>query len=190
MSRAPTGDVPSRALWPFLLLTFVIAWGVMGLFLAAPAWVVGVFGPVSGRHPLFVLAVYAPAIAAAAVVVVSTGWAGLARFLRRLALWRGAPGGWVLLLLGIPLLYVAGSAVKGNLAAWGDDWPGAAGLAGAIAFTLILGPVEEFGWRGVAQPILQRCMVARRHDCFSLGQGWGETSQGCSRLAPALPSRE
>ncbi|GEM_PF-4526205 len=26
-------------------------------------------------------------------------------------------------------------------------------------FMLVLGPVEEFGWRGVALPLLQRCFV-------------------------------
>ena len=149
-------DVPARALLPFLLLTFAIAWGVMGLFLAAPAWVVDTFGPVSGRHPFFILAVYAPAIAAVTVVVASTGWRGLGRFLTRLTLWRGSPGGWAFLLTGIPLIYVAGAFIKGDLTAWGEDWPSAAELMGAIAFALILGPMEEFGWRGVAQPILQR----------------------------------
>ena len=32
---------------------------------------------------------------------------------------------------------------------------GAAALLGVMAIMLFLGPVEEFGWRGVAQPILQ-----------------------------------
>lgn len=172
MSRAAATDVPARALLPFLLLTFAIAWGVMGLFLAAPLWVVDVFGPVSGRNPLFVLAVYAPAISAVLIVITTTGRRGLGRFLARLGSWRGSPGGWGFLIFGIPLIYVAGSLMKGNLSSWGEGWSDAIGLAGAIAFAFVLGPVEELGWRGVAQPILQR-RLAPLWSGLVVGTIWG-----------------
>lgn len=149
-------DLPTGAIAPFLLLTFGIAWGVMGLFLAAPGWVVAIFGEVSGRHPLFVLAVYAPAIAAFSLVLRNGGWRGVKRFLARLTLWRCGANWWAFLILGVPLIYVTGSLLKGNLGSWGDTWPNSAEMARLIALTLILGPIEEFGWRGVLQPLLQR----------------------------------
>ena len=38
-------------------------------------------------------------------------------------------------------------------------WTGFGPTLAAIAFMLILGPMEEFGWRGFAMPLLQRRMA-------------------------------
>ena len=61
--------VPFAALWPFLLITFGIAWGMMALFVLMPDQITATFGEISGSHPLFILTVYSPAIAALVVAL-------------------------------------------------------------------------------------------------------------------------
>jgi membrane protease YdiL (CAAX protease family) len=196
MARAPrtaAADVPVAALLPFLVLAFGIAWGVLGAFIFFADAMSGVFGPLTGRHPLFVLAVYAPAIAAFVTVLSTGGAAGLARFLSRLGLWRCSWGWAAFLIFGIPLIYSLGSAVKGNLLSVSLPFESLGAALGAILFMLVLGPVEEFGWRGVMLPLLQRRM-APFWASLVLGLVWGlwhlpafflsGTPQGAWSLAP------
>jgi membrane protease YdiL (CAAX protease family) len=151
--------VPFAALAPFLLLAFGIAWGLVALLVLFPDPITALFGPVSSANPLFILAVYAPAIAAIALVVTYTGLAGLGRFLSRLLLWRCPPGWYAFLILGIPAIYMAGAAIKGLPPTANFPAGGIAPALAALGFMLILGPVEEFGWRGLALPLLQRRMA-------------------------------
>ena len=145
----------ARALLPFFLLTFGIAWGVLALFMAMPDRLTALFGPVSASNPLFILAVWAPAISAVVLVLGAAGPGGLVRYLSRLLLWRAPPVWYLFLLLGIPAIYYAGAALKGApLAVFPFD--SVAGMLAASAFMLVLGPVEELGWRGVALPLMQR----------------------------------
>lgn len=81
-------DLSAAALAPFLVIAFGLAWGLFALFALFPDWITQTFGPLSGRHPFFVLAVYAPAIAAFTLVLTKLGIDGLKRFLKRLLLWR------------------------------------------------------------------------------------------------------
>jgi len=60
-TKRSAGDLPYSALVPFLLITFGIAQR---------------FGPLSGRHPLFILAVYAPAMAAFTLELAPAGLGG------------------------------------------------------------------------------------------------------------------
>ena len=117
------------------------------------------FGPVSARHPLFILSVYSPAIAALCVISWAAGVDGAKRFLSRLLLWRCSRGWYAFILIGIPLIYSAGSLVKGNLFDGPFPFPGIGEVLVAMAFMLFLGPVEELGWRGVALPLLQQHMA-------------------------------
>jgi len=120
---------------------------------------VGWFGELTGRHPAFVLAVWAPSFAAFTVVLYCGGAQGARAYVSRLGLWR-CPAGWAgFLLLGIPLIFVAGAAAKGTLLAGSLPFDTLGAALGAMVFMLFLGPVEEFGWRGVALPILQRHMA-------------------------------
>jgi hypothetical protein len=64
-----TYRVPFRSFIPFLLISFGLAWGILGLYIFLPDRMVSVFGHITGNHPLFFLAVYAPAIAAFILVV-------------------------------------------------------------------------------------------------------------------------
>ncbi|MEQ8656920.1 MAG: CPBP family intramembrane glutamic endopeptidase [Hyphomicrobiales bacterium] len=148
-----------RSLPLFFVITFGVAWGILGAFIFLPDAMQALFGPLTGTHPLFVLAVYAPAMAAFIIVALWGGIPALRRFLTRLLLWR-CPLPWaVFLVIGIPLIFAAGSLVKGNLEESFAALPALIALLGAMLFTLVLGPVEEFGWRGVVLPIFQRHMV-------------------------------
>jgi membrane protease YdiL (CAAX protease family) len=80
----------------------------------------------------------------------------LASFFRRLTLWRAPVQWWLFLLLGIPAIVYAAAAVKGTIGGpfpfspWTLVFP-------ALGQSLLLGPMgEEFGWRGLALPLLQR----------------------------------
>lgn len=111
-------------------------------------------GEVSNSHPLFILAVYSSANSAILVVLAYGVQAGVRLVLSRLAVWRIRAGWWAFLILGVPAIYLAGAAVGGL-----GDWRLPEGLPGAMLFMLLLGPVEELGWRGFMQPLLQRGMA-------------------------------
>ncbi len=166
------GDLAGAALGPFLIIAFGIPWGLFALFALFPKWIATTFGPLGGRHPLFILGVYAPAIAAFSLVLAKAGPAGLGRFLTRLTLWRAHPAWWAFLLVGVPLIFVIGSAFKGNLFTYALPFDSLGAALGAIGFMLILGPMEEFGWRGVALPLLQR-RLAPIWASLVLGLIWG-----------------
>lgn len=158
-SATHDGAMPSASLAPFLLITFALAWGILGLFILLPDSMAALFGELTGRHPLFFLAVYAPAIAALALVAYRSGAGGLRRFLRRLLLWRCSPGWYAFLIAGIPLLFFAGSWLKGNLASEPVAFSSMQALFLALALAVVKGPVEEIGWRGLALPLLQRTLA-------------------------------
>ncbi|MDJ1015796.1 MAG: CPBP family intramembrane metalloprotease [Paracoccaceae bacterium] len=154
-----SGRVHSKAILPFLILTFGITLGVIGLYIFAPEWASRVFGEISGSHPFFFLATWAPAIAAFSVVLYVGGAAGLRAFLGRLFYWRGSWGWAAFILIGIPAVFMIGSLLKGGSLLAEMPAEGAGAMAAVMFMMLFLGPIEEFGWRGVAQPILQRHMA-------------------------------
>ncbi len=145
----------TKTLIPFLALSFGLTWGLAAILFLFYDQVVAIFGEVSSTNPLFILAVYAPGIAGVLLVWRSYGLKGLGSFFRRLTLWRISGWWWLFLILGIPTLVYAGAAVKGSIndpfpfSPWTQVFP-------AIAAALLLGPIEEFGWRGLALPLLQR----------------------------------
>ena len=142
-------------LMAFFALSFGLSWGLLAAFLAWRAPIEALFGPMGYTNPLFVLAVYAPAIAGLFVVWRLHGARGLGGFVRRLGLWRMPWPWWALLVAGLPAVMFAGAAIKGT-------WPAAfpfspwTGVLPALLTTLVIGPIEEFGWRGVALPLLQQ----------------------------------
>lgn len=154
--RSSPFEIGSVYLVPFLMIVFGLAWGLFAVFIFAADWVVAQFGALSGHHPLFILAVYAPAIAALLLVAITSGFSGLGRFLSRLLLWRASPWWYVFLLLGFPAISFAGALIKGNALSAPMFTEPLPALLPAIGFMLILGPMEEIGWRGFALPILQR----------------------------------
>jgi membrane protease YdiL (CAAX protease family) len=144
-----------KTLIPFLALTFGLTWGLAALFILFTDPIVAVFGEMGITNPLFILAVYSPGFAALFLVWRRYGVNGLGSFLKRLALWRAPWYWWLFLILGVPAIMYAGAAVKGNI---GDPFPFAPWyqVLPALGIALFLGPIEEFGWRGLALPLLQR----------------------------------
>jgi len=164
--------VPQRALYIFLAIAFGLAWGLVGILILFTDAVVRLFGDVSASNPLFILAVYSPAIAALLVVWSFAGLKGVKGLLSRLLLWRCSLGWVAFLIFAIPAIYYAGSFVKGNLFGEPNAFPSIGAAISAMAFMLILGPVEELGWRGIALPLLQRRM-APIWAGLVLGSIWG-----------------
>lgn len=142
----------------FFALCFGLSWGLLAAFLLWRAPIEALFGPMGYTNPLFVLAVYAPAVAGVFVVWRLHGARGLVGFLRRLGLWRMPWPWWALLAIGLPAVMFAGAAIKGS---WPAPFPFSpwTGVLPALLTTLVIGPIEEFGWRGVALPLLQRRMA-------------------------------
>lgn len=171
-SSGDSAQIPFNAIVPFLLIAFGLAWGILALFIFLPDQMTSLFGELTGQHPLFFLAVYAPAIAAFIVVIYYHGADGLRRYLARLLLWRCSPAWYAFLIIGIPLLFFGGSALKGNLFAEPFPFSSFQTLVVALLFMAIKGPVEEFGWRGLALPLLQR-KFASLWAGLVLGVIWG-----------------
>ena len=164
--------VPFRSLGPFLLISFGLAWGIIGLYIFLPEPMGVVFGQLTGDHPLFFLAVYAPAIAAFILVALNGGLGGLRHFLSRATLWRCSATWYAFLIVGIPLIFVSGSAIRGNLLTEPFPFVSFQALIVALVLAAIKGPVEEFGWRGLALPLLQR-KVSPIWAGMILGAIWG-----------------
>ncbi len=148
--------LPFCSINPFVLLSFGLAWGIFGLYVFLSERMEAVFGQITGNHPLFFLAVYAPAIAAFILVARYGGLTGLRHYLGRVLLWRCSTSWYAFLIIGIPLIFIGGSALKGNL--FTEPFPFASfqTLFVALFLAVIKGPIEEFGWRGLALPLLQR----------------------------------
>ena len=142
-----------------MLGTFAITWGVIGSYILFPEITVSRFGEISGGHPLYFIATWAPAIAALTLVIAHAGMQGLRRFLSRLLIWRCAPVWWLFILVGLPLVFMAASLFGGGALFAPLPAEGAGPMLALTGMMLFLGPVEELGWRGVAQPILQRHMA-------------------------------
>jgi len=98
-------QIPLRSLIPFLLITFGLAWGIIGMYIIFPERMGSMFGQLTGEHPLFFVAVYAPAIAAFILVVSNGGIAGLRRFLGRTLLWRCSSAWYAFLIIAIVALF-------------------------------------------------------------------------------------
>jgi hypothetical protein len=145
----------TKTIGPFLALTFGLTWGLAALLMLFYDQIVAIFGEVGPTNPLFILAVYSPGFAGMFLVWRHYGLHGLGSFFRRLTLWRVPTLWWLFLIVGIPAVVYTGAAVKGTIdnpfpfSPWYQVLP-------ALALALFLGPIEEFGWRGLALPLLQR----------------------------------
>jgi membrane protease YdiL (CAAX protease family) len=164
--------VPSIALLPFVLITFGVTWSITGLYVFFPERAAAWLGEISGTHPAFFVATWGPAIAGCAVVLYFAGSSGFKAYLSRIRLWRCSIGWAAFLIIGLPLVFIAGSIVQGGplLAPLPPEGIGA--VLAAMVIMLFLGPIEELGWRGVAQPLLQRHMAPLWAGLL-IGTTWG-----------------
>ncbi len=160
------------SLVPFLIITFGLAWGIIALYIFLEDQMTAIFGQLTGNHPLFFLAVYAPAIAAFSIILRKSGINGLKQYLTRLFLWRCSLYWYAFLLIGLPVVFYAGAAWKGTLVSDPFQFSSAGALVTAMLLGIIKGPVEEFGWRGFAQPLLQR-KLAPVWVALIIGIVWG-----------------
>ena len=144
-----------KTLIPFFAITFGLTWGLAAILIFLYDQIVAIFGEISPSNPLFILAVYAPGFAGIGLVLWHYGLKGLGSFLRRLTLWRAPLAWWLFLIFGIPAIVYAGAAIKGTI---DEPFPFAPWylVIPALGHALFLGPIEEFGWRGVALPLMQR----------------------------------
>lgn len=145
----------TRTIRPFLALSFGLTWGIAALLILFADQIAAIFGEIGLSNPLVILAVYAPGFAGLLLVWRHHGIKGLASFLQRLTLWRAPVLWWLFLIAGIPAVVYTGAAIKGTI---GDPFPFSPWTQAlpALALALFLGPIEEFGWRGLALPLLQR----------------------------------
>ncbi len=145
----------TKTLVPFLALTFGLTWGIAALLIFFTDQIVAIFGEISSSNPLFILAVYSPGIVGVLLVWRKYGVKGLVSFFRRLTLWRAPATWWLFLLLGIPAINYLGAALNGTIS---DPFPYSPWylVFPALAHAFFLGTIEEFGWRGLALPLLQR----------------------------------
>ncbi len=148
-------EITTKTLGFFLAITFGLTWGIVALAILFNKQMVALFGEISMANPLFILAVYAPGIAGLLLVGWHYGLKGLGSFLRRLTLWRAPILWWLFIILGIPAVVYAGATIKGLI---NDPFPFSTWeqVLPALALAFFLGPIEEFGWRGLALPLLQR----------------------------------
>lgn len=139
----------------FLAITFGLTWGLAAVFILFTDQITAIFGEVGLSNPLVILAIYSPGIAGVFLVWRQSGMKGLGSFFRRLTMWRAPILWWLFLLVGIPTVVYAGAAVKGT---FNNPLPfnSLSQALPILAFALVLGPIEEFGWRGLALPLLQR----------------------------------
>ena len=119
----------------------------------------GLFGNITGTHPLYYLANWAPAISALILVLYRHGVAGVGRFLSRLLLWRASLYWYGLILIVAPLVFYMAALFKEGT--YPTLFPFVTIQAYLLALLLMVfkGPVEEIGWRGLALPLLQRRMA-------------------------------
>lgn len=153
-NRGATRGIPTKALIPFTAITFGVTWG-LGMLLVTVPGLERIFGPMSYTNPIFILMVWAPAIAGIGIVLRYHGVRGLGSLLSRMTLWKMPTAWWAFLILGIPALFYAGAAIKGTFPAPFPFTPWYSVLP-ALGMALVIGPVEEIGRRGVALPLLQR----------------------------------
>ena len=150
----------TRTIIPFLAITFGLSWGIAALLIFFTDQMVAIFGEITNRNPLYLLMAFSPGIAGDFLVWRHYGLKGVGSFFRRLTLWRMPLVWWLYLIVGIPIIAYLSAALNGTIS---DPFPFSPWYLVFPALAqgfFLLGTIEEFGWRGVAQPLLQRKMAS------------------------------
>jgi membrane protease YdiL (CAAX protease family) len=148
-----------KTIIPFLAITFGLSWGIAALLIFFTDQVVAIFGEITNRNPLYILMAYTPGLAGIFLVWRHYGLKGLGSFFRRLTLWRMPRVWWLFLILGIPAIAYLAAALNGTISDPFPFSPWYQVFPALVQGFFLLGTIEEFGWRGIAQPLLQRKMA-------------------------------
>lgn len=154
VAENPPAEVSNLRLAGFFLLTYAVSWAVwLPLAWWAPSEVT--------RQSLLVAGTFGPSIAAAMLIVVRRGRAGLRSEIAQQWKWRLPAPLWVLILLAPAVIVLMAIAIAQGLGAPPGEWndPGQLYLTVPVFLYVVVfgGPLgEEFGWRGFALPHLER----------------------------------
>jgi len=151
----------------FFLLSFVFTWGYFWL----------IWAPLGLPNSLIALGGFGPAVSAFLVLAGTSGKPGVLRLLRSIVHWRVGVQWYLVALLGLPILnFLAFLVVPGTLAdfvAPDSRLPLRYLSEMAISLTIGIAPLwEEIGWRGFAQPRMQR-LHGPAVGSLILGALWG-----------------
>lgn len=155
----------------FFILTFLITWGLAGLFFSFQSFFEGIFGKISATNPIFVLAVWGPNIAAVIVTLAQGERGALKALLKRFLPVRVRFWWYLAAIVMIPLAGILINLVTARPLTFVGQ-PVAVSLSMMLAI-LISGPLgEELGWRGFALPRMLRKRSALAAGLL-LGLIWG-----------------
>jgi uncharacterized protein len=134
----------------FFLLSFVFTWGYFWLILtplSLPSFLIGLGG-------------FGPAASAFLILALTSGKPGVLALLRSYVHWRVGVQWYLAALLGAPVLnLVAYLVIPGTIAEFAPNSSLPLLYLSEMVFALTLGVAplwEEIGWRGFAQPRIQR----------------------------------
>ncbi|MBT8415298.1 MAG: CPBP family intramembrane metalloprotease [Boseongicola sp.] len=156
---APSRDLSVRYILPFFVATFALSWGLLFAMLQYPEAMTRFFGELSVTHPAYMIATWSPGLVGIGLVWAATGFSGLRRFFGRLFDVRVPLVWWAFVLLALPLLKMLGALLNGTPVSELIVLDPLEQVVMITGFMLFLGPAEEFGWRGVALPLMQRTMA-------------------------------
>jgi uncharacterized protein len=170
-SASPVDARPRGQIAAFFVLTFAISWGVALVIVVFPALVERLFGELSAFHPLFVLAVWGPTLAALLLTWRHERADGIRRLAVMLLRWRFGFQWWSFLLVGIPFIGMILATALGAQPAIEITSPGM--LLAVLLILLVTGPLgEELGWRGFVLPrLLDRATPLAAS--LVIGAAWG-----------------
>lgn len=141
-------------LFSYFFLAYAISWIIFIPYVLAE------WGYLQGNYGFFyILHVFGPAIAAIIMTSVTAGKAGLQALRKSLRQWRARLGWYLFILLGIPALVMLGIIVQPGAL---EGFKGfSTSLLVSYPFVLVavffgVGLGEEPGWRGFAQPRMQK----------------------------------
>jgi membrane protease YdiL (CAAX protease family) len=147
-----------KTIVPFLALTFGLSWGIAALLIFFTDQMVAIFGEITNRNPLYILMSISPGLVGVFLVWRYYGLKGVGSFLRRLTLWRMPKVWWIYMIVGIPILAYLAAALNGTISDPFPFSPWYLAFPALFQSLFLLGTNEEFGWRGIVQPLLQRKM--------------------------------
>ncbi len=153
--------ITKKHLFSFFLLTFAFSWGIPAAGLILAGLIPSFSFSLKMYTPFYFIAVWGPAISAFLIMLKLYGLKGVRSYAARILDWKIGGFWWIFALIGIPAIYFSGALLELAMGT-ADSLSWYRGSWFLFVFLFFLrataGPVEEFGWRGFAQPLMQRYM--------------------------------